>query len=140
MFIRMFSSSDAWRSPSMPGAPFASRSADQAMTVSGVLRSWVIAEKSCCLRVSSSLRCVAIRLKAMVSSAISSFPRTGMGSESLRCSTARAARRSSRRGRAILALAKSGDGDGHREAGPDGEKRHEATLLVERFCQGSSPV
>ena len=33
-----------------------------------------------------------------------------------------------------------GDGEGHREAGRDGEEGHQATLLVERFGQGSPPA
>ena len=105
MFMRMFSTRDACRSRGMPASPRPSRSADQAMIVSGVRRSWVIAEKRCCFSVSSSRSRSAMRLNAIVSSAISSRPRTGMASVALRRSTSQAAARSPSRGRAILRLA-----------------------------------
>ena len=63
-----------------------------------------------------------------------------MGSESLRRSIARSATLSSRSGRAILQLVNAAMARGHREADPDGEERHQATLLVERFGHGSSPA
>ena len=110
------------------------------MTVSGVLRSWVIAAKRCCLRVSSSWSRMAIRLNAVVRSAISVVPtdRNGLGELAALDRPCRDPELSQRAGDSPAR--ERGDGHGHREAGPDGEERHQATLLVERFGQGAPPA
>ena len=80
-----------------------------------------------------------MRLNAIVRSAISSRPRTGMGSVALRRATSQAEARSSRSGRAILRLANPAIASDTRRLVDDREQRHEPALLLEAPRLGSAP-